>query len=83
MSMAVGTYLVQRSARLNRAIEVYNIVIANIGVTFVEVPAANVGSLDVLALARGGAVDDNIIVESHNQVNLGSILRTATERTTF
>ena len=70
VAAGVGAVLVERAARLDHAVEVDDVMIADVlpSVAFgwrSGVPPADVGCLEVGAFFGGGAVDDDFIDLSH------------------
>ena len=66
----MGTHLLQRSAMLEVAIEVYDVVIATTIPPLLAVPAVDVGKAVVLALLRCATMKDDLRYFSHGFVDL-------------
>lgn len=67
VAFAMGSYLVLWATYFNCAIKVYHIVVANVFEAVLPVPAANIACLNVAVFACSGAMDDNVIKESHGK----------------
>lgn len=59
VSLAMGTHLGNRSATLHLAIQSHHEMVANRFKTLLPMPAVDVGSSEVHALASGGAMDND------------------------
>lgn len=67
---AMGTHLLERSAMLEVAIDVYYIMVATTIPPLLAVPAVDVGKAVVLALLRSAAMKDDFSDLSHGFVDL-------------
>ena len=65
VSLAVCAYQLYRATFVNSAVEVDDVVVADLGEATLTVPAVDVGDGEGLAFRSGGAMDDDGIYFSH------------------
>ena len=82
MTFAVCANLFERSARVNAAVKVNDIVVSDAVETTLAVPAVDVGDGEGLSFGCGGAMDDDVVYFAHEFRDELRVKRDEKERTT-